>query len=114
MTKKIEKYALQQILKTHQAGDQPYLEFLRHSSMSLGLYILDAGEEDRQKPHEEDEFYLVLEGKGSFFCAGQTVDVAEGTVLFVPKQAEHRFFDITEKLKILVGFAPAEGTTQRG
>ena len=35
-----------------------YLEFLRVSSMSAGLYVLPAGGVDPQKPHMEDEMYL--------------------------------------------------------
>ena len=32
-----------------------YLEFLRVSSMSAGLYVLSPGSADPQKPHNEDE-----------------------------------------------------------
>jgi quercetin dioxygenase-like cupin family protein len=34
--------------------------------------------------------------------------VAEGSVIFVPANVDHRFHDITEELTVLVFFAPAE------
>ena len=44
------------------AADIPYLEFLRSETFELGLYELAAGSEDGQKPHDEDEIYVVLTG----------------------------------------------------
>jgi hypothetical protein len=37
----------------------------------------------------------------------------QGSVLFVPARAEHRYHDIQEDLVALVFFAPAEGSTAR-
>jgi len=34
--------------------------------------------------------------------------IAEGSVIFVAANVEHRFHDITEDLSVLVFFAPAE------
>jgi quercetin dioxygenase-like cupin family protein len=34
--------------------------------------------------------------------------VSEGTVIFVAPGVEHRFYEITEELTVLVFFAPAE------
>ena len=42
--------------------------------------------------------------------AHETIDVAAGSVFFVPAREEHRFHDITEDLAVLVFFGPAEGT----
>ena len=40
-----------------------YLEFLRVSSLSAGVYTLAAGSTDTQKPHHEDEIYYVVRGR---------------------------------------------------
>jgi mannose-6-phosphate isomerase-like protein (cupin superfamily) len=97
-------------LKAEQSrADRPYLEFLRIPALSMGLYHLRAGTADLQRPHTEDEAYYVLAGRARFRCGSQQVEVQPGTVLFVEKAAEHRFFDITEDLTLLVFFAPAEG-----
>ena len=40
-----------------------YKEFIRASTVSCGLYHLEAGSQDMQTPHDEDEMYVVLEGR---------------------------------------------------
>ena len=92
---------------------EPWIEFQRSSDLSTGLYVLEAGEIDEQVPHTEDEIYVAVSGKGKFVAAGQTVDVGPGTVLFVPANEEHRFADITEPLRLVVVFGPAEGANEK-
>ncbi len=87
---------------------KPYLEFLRVPSMSAGLYVLAAGAIDLQRPHHEDEMYYVVRGRGRFRSGDQDQEVSAGSVLFVPAEVEHRFYDIVEELAVLVFFAPAE------
>jgi mannose-6-phosphate isomerase-like protein (cupin superfamily) len=96
-----------QIAATVTSGKR-YAEFLRVASMSAGMYLLPAGGEDTQRPHNEDELYVVVEGRSTFVCNGELIDVQPGTLLYVAAQAEHRFFDIEEDLAIVVLFAPAE------
>ena len=90
------------------AAEKTYLEFLRVPAMSAGLYVLQTGASDKQKPHAEDEIYYVLRGKARMRVTDDEFQVASGQVIFVPAHAEHRFFDITEELALLVFFAPAE------
>jgi mannose-6-phosphate isomerase-like protein (cupin superfamily) len=85
-----------------------YLEFLRVSSMSAGLYVLAAGVDDAQRPHHEDEMYYVVSGRARFRAGGEDAEVFAGSVLFVAGEVEHRFYDIQEELAVLVFFAPAE------
>ena len=87
-----------------------YHEFVRTPSMSLGLYVLEAGARDPQRPHSEDEAYLVLRGRGRIRVGEEDRAVEAGSVVFVPARVEHRFHDITEELAIAVFFAPAEGS----
>src|ERR1051325_1349194 len=56
-------WASEQLRKQRADGGRPYLPFLNVSSMRLGVYALDAGAEDKQQPHQEDEIYYVLQGK---------------------------------------------------
>jgi len=90
------------------ATGKAYLEFLRIPSMSAGLYVLAAGATDLQKPHHEDEMYYVVRGRARFRAGEVDRDVAAGTVLFVAAEVEHRFYEITEEIEVLVFFAPAE------
>jgi quercetin dioxygenase-like cupin family protein len=85
-----------------------YGEFLRVPSMSAGIYVLQAGAADPQRPHHEDELYYVVRGKARFRAGDQEQSVAAGSLLFVAAEVEHRFVDITEELEVLVFFAPAE------
>ena len=91
----------------HRSGEL-YLEFLRRDSMSCGLYVLEPGAEDPQEPHLEDEVYVVLSGRAQLEVAGRDHPVEPGGVLFVARTVPHRFHDITERLSVLVFFAPAE------
>ena len=89
---------------------RPYFEFLTVPDLSAGLYVLEAGEEDRQQPHTEDEVYAVVAGRGRLRMGEEDVAVEPGSVAFVAAGVEHRFHDITEPLTILVAFGPAEGS----
>jgi quercetin dioxygenase-like cupin family protein len=85
-----------------------YSEFLRVPAMSVGLYVLPAGATDPQRPHHEDEMYYVVRGKARFKAGDQDQVISAGSVLFVAAEVEHRFYDITDELAVLVFFAPAE------
>jgi mannose-6-phosphate isomerase-like protein (cupin superfamily) len=71
--------------------------------LEIGVYVLVAPEPDRQQPHEDDEVYVVLEGRGTLEVEGVETPLFEGEGLFVPAGAEHRFTGY-EQLSLLVIF----------
>ena len=71
--------------------------------LELGVYVLVAPEPDRQQPHEDDEVYVVLEGRGTLEVEGQSLELSEGDAAFVRAGAEHRFVGY-EGLALLVIF----------
>jgi mannose-6-phosphate isomerase-like protein (cupin superfamily) len=79
---------------------------IAHASpgLELGVYTLVAPEPDRQQPHEDDEVYVVLEGRGTLEIEDDAVDLSEGQAAFVPAGAQHRFTGY-ESLTVLVIFA---------
>jgi len=85
-------------------------EFFSIPSMSMGIYKLNAGDADPQLPHTEDEAYYIVSGVGKIRVEDTVYDCHAGKVIFVRRHADHKFFDITEDLTILVFFAPAEGS----
>ena len=85
-------------------------EILRVPSMSVGVYELKAGDVDEQRPHTEDEVYYVVSGRSKFRAGDEECHVGPGSLLYVGRSLEHRFFDIREDLTVLVLFAPAEGS----
>jgi len=75
----------------------------RSPGLELGVYVLVAPEPDRQQPHEDDEVYVVLEGRGVLEVDDEQVELQEGHAVFVPARAEHRFVGY-ERLSVLVIF----------
>lgn len=71
--------------------------------LELGVYVLVAPEPDRQQPHDDDEVYLVLDGRGTLDVEGEHFELREGDSVFVPAGAEHRFIGY-EELCVLVIF----------
>ena len=85
-----------------------YLEFFTADTgtLSLGLYVLPAGDADPQQPHTEDEIYYVVSGAARIRVGDEDREVKAGSVIFVETGAPHRFHSITETLTLLVVFAP--------
>jgi quercetin dioxygenase-like cupin family protein len=110
----MQVFRLNDLVTEGERRNQRWQEFLRVSSLSMGLYRVKAGQPDEQKPHAEDEVYLVISGKASFQAGGQEQAVIPGSVIFVERAVEHRFVDITEDLTVLVFFAPPEGSLNNG
>lgn len=71
--------------------------------LEIGVYVLVAPEPDKQQPHEDDEVYVVLEGRGTLEVEGAETQLVEGHGIFVPAGAEHRFTGY-EQLSVLVIF----------
>jgi mannose-6-phosphate isomerase-like protein (cupin superfamily) len=101
-------YELADLLRQRAEGGQRWHEFLRVPALSVGVYVLAAGDADPQQPHSEDEVYYVVSGRGHILVADERRPVGPGAIVYVDRHVEHRFFDITEELTILVFFAPAE------
>jgi len=103
-----ELFTLKGLEQRRARSQKPYLEFLRMDFMSAGLYVLAAGATDLQRPHQEDEIYYVVRGRAHFRAGDDDQEVSAGSVMYVAAHVEHRFYDITEELAVLVVFAPAE------
>lgn len=71
--------------------------------LELGVYVLCAPEPDDQGIHEDDEVYLLLEGRGTLVMDGARLALEPGQAIFVPRGVRHRFEDY-QVLKLLVVF----------
>jgi mannose-6-phosphate isomerase-like protein (cupin superfamily) len=85
------------------AGGGGYEIVHKSPGLEIGVYVLVAPEPDRQQAHEDDEVYVVLEGRGTLDVEGTEVDLREGHAVFVPAGADHRFSGY-EQLSVLVVF----------
>ena len=101
-------FDIAQLESSRKESGKAYLEFLRVSSLSAGIYVLAAGSTDTQKPHQEDEMYYVVRGRARMRIGGEDQSVTAGSITFVAANVKHNFFEITEELVVLVFFAPAE------
>jgi mannose-6-phosphate isomerase-like protein (cupin superfamily) len=82
-----------------------YIEFLKVSGLSCGIYRLAAGSTDMQSPHDENEVYFVLEGRARMQLENEERSVGPGSLLYVGATTEHSFFEIEEDMLLLVLFA---------
>lgn len=104
----MKTYDIDKLAIKRQVLNIPYLEFLRVPSMSMGLYELAVGQDDKQTPHHEDEVYYVIKGRGQIRVSEEDQPVYPGSMIYVSAYEEHRFHSITEDITVLVFFAPAE------
>lgn len=82
--------ALQQLL----AADNVFLNLFNHGTLSVEIYQPD--QVDHQQPHDRDEVYVVIAGRGVFLNDGTRTAFGPGDFLFVPAGVEHRFEDFTD------------------
>jgi mannose-6-phosphate isomerase-like protein (cupin superfamily) len=101
-------FELDELQHKYAAAESPYNEFLRRRGMSVGLYVLPVGAEDRQTPHMADEVYVVLQGRGRLRVVDEEVEVKPGIVISVDHGEDHQFIEVSEDLQMLVVFAPPD------
>jgi mannose-6-phosphate isomerase-like protein (cupin superfamily) len=110
----MDAFELADLIAYRRSSGEPYLEFLTVPDLSVGLYVLAPGEEDRQQPHTEDEVYYVVSGAGRITVGDEVRDIGPGSIVFVAATVPHRFHEISEELTLLVAFGPAEGSRATG
>jgi mannose-6-phosphate isomerase-like protein (cupin superfamily) len=106
----MDAHELAEVAARREEAGVPYLEFIKVPDLSVGLYVLAAGQPDLQQPHTEDEAYYVVAGTGRITVGEESREVRAGSTVFVAAGVPHRFHDITSELTILVVFGPAEGS----
>ena len=94
----------------HRPGEHTYVDFLRKETLSLGMSVWPARGEDNQRPHTEDEVYVVVAGRGQIRVADEDRPVRTGSVIYVAAGVEHRFHAVEEDLHVLVFWAPPHGS----
>lgn len=104
----MQSFEMNQLLEKQQESARPYLPFLTVPALRCGVYMLAAGAEDPQKPHDEDEVYYLESGEAMFTSEGREQAVKPGSILYVAAGVEHRFHSIREELKVLVFFSLAK------
>lgn len=104
---KTAAFTLNEIIERQRASGDSWFEFLANSNLSVGVYNIAAGTNDREShdPHDRDEVYIGVKGKGRLTADGEVFDVAENSIVFAKAGVQHHFHDVTEDLIVLVFFA---------
>ena len=100
----MDPIGIRKVQQRLERGNGGYEVVHRSPGLELGVYVLVAPEPDRQQPHDRDEVYVVLNGRGTLEVEGETRVLHEGDAAFVPAGADHRFTGY-EGLSVLVVFA---------
>ena len=87
--------------------DKRFRTLFTHGTLEVEIY--SPNQVDLQEPHQRDEIYVVIAGRGTFFCAGERIDFAPGDFLFVPAGIEHRFESFSDDFSTWVFFYGPEG-----
>ena len=97
-------FKLSDLLAKVEPGSVRLHEFLRTPSLSCSVYHIPAGSTEMASAHEEDELYLVLEGRARLRVEGEDQAVEKGTLMYVHAACDHTFFDIEEDLTVIAFF----------
>lgn len=100
-------FQLPELLRSIDRTKLGFQEFLRTPSLSCAIYHLPAGSRDMQTPHDEDELYLVLEGRARLRIGDQDHLVAKDSLMYVRASCDHAFFDVEQNLTVLAFFGTA-------
>ena len=77
---------------------------------SLRLLLSLPVSPNQQRPHEQDELYFAVQGKGVLVHDGQRTPFSAGDAMFVAAGIDHHFADFTQDLAVWVVFCgPAGG-----
>ncbi|MCS7140597.1 MAG: cupin domain-containing protein [Candidatus Nitrosocaldus sp.] len=103
-----EAYNVNDVLNAMGRGREWCCTFLHRGSMDVGVLRLMPGEDDPQAPHVNDEVYYIIRGDGFIRIDGKDVPIQEGSVIFVPARARHKFHGNTRELIALYVFAGSD------
>lgn len=106
------KTALAPTLAQLPATGERYVVSFRHGTMRLGLYA--PRDRDAQQPHQQDELYVVVTGRGDFVCAGTRTTFGPGDVLFATAGVAHRFENFSDDFATWVVFYGPDGGERNG
>ncbi len=87
--------------------DPPFVLMLQHGTMQLEYYAPKLI--DKQKPHKQNEIYIIATGNAIFYRNEEMVNCKKGDVLFVPAKMEHHFENFSEDFATWVIFYGKEG-----
>ncbi|GKS67921.1 hypothetical protein YTPLAS73_14680 [Nitrosarchaeum sp.] len=86
-------------------SDNYFHTFINKENLSVGVLVLQPGEEDTQEPHESDEVYFIIKGNGFLKIKNKDYEISENKMYFVEKNIPHFFHDNSKELTVLYFFS---------
>ena len=84
-----------------------FRELYAHGTLSVEVY--QPVGTDVQVPHDRDEVYVVIAGRGTFHNGDTRREFTAGDLLFVAAGVEHRFEDFSDDFSTWVLFYGPQG-----
>jgi mannose-6-phosphate isomerase-like protein (cupin superfamily) len=104
------KISTQEALNKLKEKHQPFFKLFEFGNLEVEMY--KPAKVDLQKPHDKDEFYIIVSGTGDFYNDGETQSFRPGDFLFVAAGKEHRFLNFTDDFATWVFFFGPQGGFQ--
>ncbi len=102
------RYTVENALRITAESERPvYSVLLERGSLELGFYRPKGS--DSQKPHDQDEIYVIQSGSGFFVHGDRREPFEPGEALFVPAGDTHRFEDFSDDFAAWVVFYGPKG-----
>jgi len=98
------EFDLSTFLEKVKKSSSYFYTFINRDSLAAGILVLQAGEEDTQEPHGDDEVYYIISGDGFLKIKDKDYKVSKNKLFFVAKGVEHFFHGNKTELKVLYFF----------
>jgi mannose-6-phosphate isomerase-like protein (cupin superfamily) len=89
------------------AAGEPFFTAMVHGTMRFLLFSPKVT--DVQRPHIQDELYIISRGTSRFVRNDEWVTVSAGDALFVPATMKHRFEEMSDDFETWVVFWGEKG-----
>jgi len=103
---RVIRFAQAQVRIPGPAGERS-VNLMQRGTLDVALGLPPS--QNQQTPHEQDELYVIIRGRGILFHDGEGEPFESGDLLFVAAGAEHRFGDTSEDLAAWRVFYGARG-----
>ena len=90
-----------------EAGSNDWVQPFAHGTMRCVYFA--PRDQDEQTPHNQDELYIVITGRGTLERGGERVHFVAGDTLFVAAGVVHRFIEFSQDLECWAIFWGPQG-----
>lgn len=96
------KIGQQHAIQLLEESGKEFLSLFQQGQLTVEIYKPHLS--DKQMPHDQDEFYLVISGQGKFQLLEQVTTFKPGDFLYVPARTAHRFIEFSDDFVTWVFF----------